>query len=54
MSTIFYVMPFYLLDGRHLPMHKAVMLLTVQPLVMAIAAPISGTISDRVRSAFLR
>jgi EmrB/QacA subfamily drug resistance transporter len=50
MSTIAFLMPFYLIRGRGLNMRQAGVLLTVQPLVMAIAAPISGTISDRVRS----
>ena len=51
MATIGFLMPFYLIYGRHLSMRHAGILLTVQPLAMALAAPISGTISDRVRSA---
>lgn len=50
MSTIGFLMPFYLIQGRGLDMRHAGILLTVQPLAMAIAAPISGTISDRIRS----
>jgi EmrB/QacA subfamily drug resistance transporter len=50
MSTIGFLMPFYLIQGRGLDMRHAGILLTFQPLAMAVAAPISGTISDRVRS----
>jgi len=51
MATIGFLMPFYLIQGRGLGMRHAGLLLTVQPLAMAVAAPISGTISDRIRSA---
>ncbi len=50
MATINFLMPFYLIQGRGMDPASAGILLTVQPLVMAIAAPISGTISDRIRS----
>jgi EmrB/QacA subfamily drug resistance transporter len=50
MYTIAFLMPFYLIQGRGLNSARAGLLLTVQPLVMAVAAPISGTISDRIRS----
>jgi len=50
MATLGFLMPFYLIQGRGLDMRQAGLLLTVQPLVMAVAAPISGTISDRIRS----
>ena len=50
MYTIAFLMPFYLIQGRGLNPARAGLLLTVQPLVMAVAAPISGTISDRIRS----
>jgi EmrB/QacA subfamily drug resistance transporter len=50
MATIGYLMPYYLEFGRGLDMRHAGALLMVQPLAMAVAAPISGTISDRVRS----
>ena len=49
MSAIAFLMPFYLIQGRGLNSAHAGILLSVQPIVMAIAAPISGTISDRVR-----
>lgn len=45
---IMFLMPFYLLQGRELNPSQAGTLLTAQPIVMAIVAPISGTISDRV------
>jgi MFS family permease len=41
-------MPFYLIDGRGLSSDQAGLLLTAQPIVMAIVAPISGTLSDRI------
>ncbi len=43
-------MPFYLIQGRGLSPAQAGLLLTAQPLIMAIAAPISGTLSDRIGS----
>ena len=49
MSAIAFLMPFYLIQGRGLNSARAGILLSMQPIVMAIAAPISGTISDRMR-----
>ncbi|MCE5266774.1 MAG: MFS transporter [Planctomycetaceae bacterium] len=49
-ATIAFLLPFYLVRGRGMDTATAGILLSVQPLVMAVAAPISGTISDRVRS----
>ncbi len=46
--TILFLMPFYLIDGRLLNPAQAGLLLTAQPIVMAIVAPISGTLSDRI------
>jgi len=43
-----FLLPQYLIDGRGLSAAQAGLLLTAQPIVMAIAAPLSGTISDRV------
>jgi MFS family permease len=43
-------MPFYLISGRGLNPAQAGLLLTVQPILMAITAPISGALSDRVGS----
>jgi MFS family permease len=43
-------MPFYLIQGRGFDPAQAGLLLTAQPLVMVIAAPLSGTLSDRIGS----
>jgi EmrB/QacA subfamily drug resistance transporter len=46
-SCIF-LMPYYLIQGRGFSSAQAGLILTAQPVVMAIIAPISGTLSDRV------
>jgi EmrB/QacA subfamily drug resistance transporter len=48
--SITFLMPFYLIQGRGLNPAQAGLLLTVQPVMMAITAPISGALSDRVGS----
>jgi EmrB/QacA subfamily drug resistance transporter len=48
-STLF-LMPYYLIQGRGLDPSQAGLLLTAQPLVMAISAPISGALSDKIGS----
>jgi MFS family permease len=48
--SITFLMPFYLIQGRGLNPAQAGLLLTVQAVMMAIAAPISGALSDRVGS----
>jgi len=48
--SVVFLMPFYLIQGRGLTTAQAGLLLTAQPLVMAIAAPLSGTLSDRIGS----
>jgi MFS family permease len=48
--TIIFLMPYYLIQGRGLNTAQAGLLLTAEPIVMAIAAPISGTYSDRTGS----
>jgi EmrB/QacA subfamily drug resistance transporter len=48
--TITFLMPYYFIQGRGLNPAQAGLLLTAQPIVMAIAAPISGTYSDRTGS----
>ncbi len=48
--SVLFIMPFYLIQGRGLSPAQAGLLLTAQPLIMAIAAPISGTLSDRIGS----
>jgi EmrB/QacA subfamily drug resistance transporter len=50
--SITFLMPFYLIQGRGLNPAQAGLLLTVQPVMMAITAPISGALSDRVGSRF--
>lgn len=45
---ILFLTPFYLIDGRGFSPAYAGLILTAQPLVMAVVAPVSGTISDRV------
>ena len=45
--TLLFLMPFYLIQGRGLDPAQAGMLLTAQPIIMAIAAPVSGTLSDK-------
>jgi MFS family permease len=45
--SILFLMPFYLIQGRELSPSQAGLILTIQPFVMAIAAPFSGTLSDR-------
>ncbi len=45
--SLLFLMPFYLIQGRGLDPAQAGMLLTVQPIIMAIAAPISGALSDK-------
>jgi EmrB/QacA subfamily drug resistance transporter len=46
--SILFLLPFYLLQGRGLSPSQAGLILTAQPLIMAIVAPISGTLSDRI------
>ena len=45
--SLIFLMPFYLIQGRGLDPAQAGMLLTAQPIIMAIAAPISGSLSDK-------
>jgi MFS family permease len=46
--SILLLFPFYLINGRGLSPAQAGALLTIQPMIMAIIAPISGTLSDRI------
>ncbi len=50
---VVFLMPFYLIQGRGLDPAAAGLLLTAQPLVMAISAPLSGTLSDRIGARLL-
>jgi EmrB/QacA subfamily drug resistance transporter len=51
--SIVFLMPFYLIQGRGLTPAEAGLVLTAQPLVMAVAAPLSGSLSDRIGSRLL-
>jgi EmrB/QacA subfamily drug resistance transporter len=46
--SILFLMPFYLIQGRGLTAAQAGILLTAQPIAMAIVAPLSGILSDRI------
>jgi len=46
-SCIF-LMPYYLIQGRGFSIAQAGLILVAQPVVMAVIAPISGTLSDRI------
>jgi len=46
-SSIF-LMPFFLIQAKGFTPAQAGLVLTAQPLVMAVVAPISGTLSDRI------
>jgi EmrB/QacA subfamily drug resistance transporter len=48
-----FLMPFYLIQARGLNPAQAGLLLTAQPIVMALAAPISGALSDRIGARLL-
>jgi len=50
---VIFLMPFYLMQGRNLGPAEAGLFLTAQPIIMAIAAPISGSLSDRMGSRLL-
>lgn len=45
---VLFLMPFYLIQGRGISSSQSGLILSAQPLVMAIIAPISGTISDKI------
>jgi EmrB/QacA subfamily drug resistance transporter len=46
--SILFLMPFYLISGRGYSPAEAGLLLTAQPIIMAIIAPISGSLSDKI------
>lgn len=48
--SVLFLTPFYLIQGRGLSASQAGLILTSQPIIMALTAPISGRISDRVGS----
>jgi EmrB/QacA subfamily drug resistance transporter len=51
--TILFLLPFYLIEGRALSPSEAGLILTTQPIVMAIVAPLSGSLSDRIGARWL-
>ena len=46
--AVVFLMPFYLIAEREFSPAQAGLILTAQPIVMAIIAPLSGTVSDRI------
>jgi EmrB/QacA subfamily drug resistance transporter len=48
--SVLFLMPFYLIQGRGYAASQAGLVLTAQPIVMALVAPWSGSLSDRVGS----
>ena len=46
--SVVFVIPFLLVQARGLNMQEAGLVLSAQPLVMAVVAPISGALSDRI------
>jgi EmrB/QacA subfamily drug resistance transporter len=51
--SVIFLMPFYLIQGRGLNPAQAGLLLTAQPILMAVSAPVSGLLSDRIGSRLL-
>ena len=49
-NSVVFLLPFYLMYGRGLGPAQVGLVLTTQPLVMAVVAPVSGALSDRVGS----
>jgi EmrB/QacA subfamily drug resistance transporter len=49
-SSTFFLLPFYLIQGRGLSPGQAGLVLTAQPLVMATTASFSGALSDKIGS----
>jgi MFS family permease len=50
---VVFLMPFYLIQGRGLSPAHAGLVMTAYPAVMALAAPLSGALSDRIGSRLL-
>lgn len=51
--SVVFLMPFYLIQGRGLSPAQAGVVLTAYPAVMALSAPASGALSDRIGSRLL-
>jgi len=50
MYMVLFLLPFYLIQARGFTSAQAGLILTAQPVIMAVVAPISGTSSDRIGS----
>lgn len=48
--SVLFVVPFLLIQGRGLDTRQAGLLMTAQPIVVALVTPFSGTLSDRIGS----
>jgi EmrB/QacA subfamily drug resistance transporter len=51
--SVVFVLPFYLIRGRGFGPAQAGLVMTAEPIVMVVAAPISGALSDRIGSRLL-
>ena len=51
--SIIFLLPFYMIHGRSFSPSKSGLILTAQPFVMAIIAPLSGWLSDRINPRWL-
>ncbi len=51
--SVIFLMPFYLIQGLGMSPSQAGIILTAMPIVMAIVAPISGSLSDRLGTRLL-
>jgi EmrB/QacA subfamily drug resistance transporter len=48
--SVLFLTPFYLIQGRGLSASQTGLIMTAQPIIMALTAPLSGKLSDRVGS----
>jgi len=48
--SVLFLTPFYLIQARGLSASQAGLILTSQPIIMALTAPVSGRLSDRIGS----
>ncbi len=48
--AVLFLVPFYLVQGRGLPVERAGVLLAALPVLMMLSSPVSGTLSDRLGS----
>ena len=51
--SVLFLLPFYLIQGKGMSAGEAGLVLIIQPLVMALVAPLAGTLSDRIGSRIL-